>query len=123
MSKFNQLLVIAFVGLAGISSAASAHPKVTQTTPAANAAVATSPKEIRLSFNETLEAKFSGAEIQNQSGQKVDTGRVSTDPKDSKQMVIPLSSPLAAGTYTVMWHAVAADSHRVKGSYSFTVKP
>jgi copper resistance protein C len=123
MSKLNKSMVIALVGLAGLSSAASAHPKVTQTTPAANAALAASPKEIRLSFNETLEANFSGAEIQNQSGQKVQTGKVSTDPKDPKQMVIPLSSPLPAGTYNVVWHAVAADSHRVKGSYSFTVKP
>ncbi len=123
MSKVSTLMFIGAVSLAGLSSAAAAHPKLTQTMPEANAVVTAGLSEIRLIFSEGLEPSFSGAELKNQAGQKVDTGKTAADPKDTKQLVIPLPSPLPAGTYNVVWHAVAADSHRVKGSYSFTVKP
>jgi len=39
--------------------------------------------------------------------------------KDQKQLVVPLPGPLMAGHYTVTWHAVSEDTHRVKGEYSF----
>lgn len=123
MSKVSTLMFLGAMTLAGLSSAAIAHPKLTQTMPEANATVSTGPNEIRLTFNESLEASFSGAEIKDEGGKKIETGKASTDPKDSKQLVIPLSAPLTAGKYKVTWHAVAADTHKVKGSYSFTVKP
>jgi len=41
---------------------------------------------------------------------------------DGKTLVGKLQSPLPAGTYKLGWHAVTADTHRVKGSYSFVVK-
>ena len=30
--------------------------------------------------------------------------------------------PLAPGTYRVTWHAVSADTHRMEGAYTFTVR-
>jgi methionine-rich copper-binding protein CopC len=116
-------MFLSTVSLAVLSSAAFAHPKLIRTMPGADAVVTASPSEIRLIFSERLEPSFSGAEFKTQAGQKVDTGKAAPDPKDTKQLVIPLPSPLPAGTYNVNWYAVAADSHRVKGSFSFTVKP
>lgn len=123
MSKLNQLILAGLIGLMGLSPAAMAHPKLTRTAPEANATVAASPGELRLTFSEALEASVSGADIKDKDGNTIATGRASTDPKDSKQLVIPLPTALAAGTYNVIWHAVAEDSHKVKGAYSFTVKP
>ena len=123
MSKIRTLMFLGAVSLAGLSSAAVAHPKLIGTMPEANAVVTTGPSEIRLIFSERLEPSFSGAELKTQAGQKVDAGKAASDAKDTKQLVIPLPSPLPAGTYNVDWHAVAADSHPVKGSFSFTVKP
>lgn len=123
MSKLGPFMVAGLLGLTGLSSAALAHPKLASALPDANSTVTTVPNELRLKFNEELEASFSGAEIKGDDDRKIETGKASTDPKDSTQLVIPLQSPLSAGTYTVTWHAVGADSHKVKGSYSFTVKP
>lgn len=105
-----------------VATAAYAHPKLVKSDPAANAVVSTGPKELRLSFNEELVPKFSSADVTDQKGQKVEIGTTAADPADKKQLIVPLSKPLAAGTYKVEWHAVAADTHRVQGSYSFTVK-
>ena len=105
------------------ATSALAHPKLVKSDPAADAVVTASPKELRLSFNEELVPKFSSADVKDQKGQKVEVGAVAADPADKKQLVLPLTKPLADGTYKVDWHAVAADTHRVEGSFSFTVKP
>jgi copper resistance protein C len=99
-----------------------AHPKLTAADPPADAVVSNSPKEIKLTFNEGLTAKFSGIELKDQRGQQVNTGAATIDPADKKQLVIPISAPLTEGTYTIIWHAVGADTHRVQGRFSFTVK-
>ena len=114
------MLALVLPGLAATD--ASAHPKLTLAIPAANAVIATSPKELRMSFNEGLVAKFSGVEVKTDKGQKIETGQAAADPADKKQLVIPLPTALADGTYNVAWHVVSEDTHRVKGSYSFTVK-
>ena len=118
-------LIVALIGLTSIatmSTAALAHPKMTSSTPADNAIVAAGPTEIRIMFNENLEPSLSGGDVLNKAGKKIETGKAITDPKDKKQMVIPIVGQLADDTYTVDWHAVAADSHRIKGKYTFTVK-
>ena len=106
----------------GMSSSALAHPKLMSSMPAADATVTAGPSELRLTFNENLEASMSGVDVKDQSGKKIETGKAATDPDDAKLLVIPLSAPLGDGTSNVDWHAVASDTHRIKGSYAFTVK-
>jgi methionine-rich copper-binding protein CopC len=105
-----------------IAQPALAHPKLTATIPAADTQTL-SPQEIRLSFSEALVAKFSGLDLKDQDGKRVETGPAASDPKDRKQLIVPVKAVLAPGRYTVEWHAVSEDTHRVKGSYSFEVKP
>ena len=121
MLRNTSMVVLTLMGSA-VSTAAYAHPKLVKSDPAANAVVSAAPKELRLSFNEELVPKFSSAEVKDQKGQKVEIGTASTDPTDKKQLVVPLSKPLTAGKYKVVWHAVAADTHRVQGDYTFTIR-
>ena len=122
MLRDTTVAIVSLVAGSVVATAAFAHPKLVKSDPAADAVVAASPKELRLSFNEELVPKFSSADVKDQKGQKVEIGTAAANPTDKKQLVVPLSKPLAAGTYKVEWHAVAADTHRVQGSYSFTVK-
>ena len=123
MMRNISMAIVSLVAGSVVATAALAHPKLVKSDPAADAAVSGSPKELRLSFNEELVPKFSGADVKDQKGQKVEVGAAAADPADKKQLVLPLTKPLAAGTYKVEWHAVAADTHRVEGKFSFTVKP
>ena len=104
-----------------VVTAANAHPRLTGTAPTAGGSTISPPNEIRLTFSEGVIAKFSGIELMDQSGKKIKMGETATDPNDQKQLVVPLPAPLNAGVYQVDWHAVSVDTHRVKGSYSFTV--
>ena len=97
-----------------------AHAHLDGSAPAAQS-VGASPSAITLHFTEALEAKFSGFEITDARGAKVNV-KSKADPANAALLVAPLSTPLAAGPYQVSWHIVAKDGHRMQGSYSFTVK-
>ena len=101
------------------ANAANAHPKLESSDPAADATISSTPKEIRLNFSEGVLSKFSGIELKDEAGKPVATGEPATDPKDKKQLIIPMTATLAPSNYTVTWHAVADDTHRVEGKFSF----
>jgi methionine-rich copper-binding protein CopC len=92
-----------------LATSANAHPKLKSASPATDVSSKVSPTEIKLNFSEGVIAKFSGVEIKNESGKTIPTGVPVTDPKDQKQLVVPLPAPLTAGHYTVTWHAVSED--------------
>jgi hypothetical protein len=104
-----------------LDGAAYAHPELLSAEPAAGAAAATSPKQIKITFTEGLIPQFSGAEVKDQAGNAIATGKATVDPANRKQLVVPVNEPLPPGDYKVEWHAVSDDTHRVKGSYSFSV--
>jgi copper resistance protein C len=119
MSKMHALAIVVAAILYG--SLAYAHTELWSTEPAAGAGIA-SPKEIRITFSEAVIPRFSGIELKDQSGKLIATGKSETDPADKKILVVPVNEQLAPGEYKVEWHAVSEDTHRVKGSYSFSVK-
>ena len=101
---------------------ASAHPQLQSAQPAAGSATI-SPKQITITFNEAVIPQFSGVELKDHAGNVFATGRSATDPANKKVLVVPVTEQLAPGDYKVEWHAVSDDSHRVKGSFSFSVTP
>jgi methionine-rich copper-binding protein CopC len=120
--SYNYVAVIFAAAICFIIQPALAHPKLMATISAADAQ-AQSPQEIRLSFSEALITKFSDLHLKDQEGKHVETGPAASDPKDRKHLIVPIKAALAPGRYTVEWHVVAEDTHRIKGSYSFEVKP
>jgi methionine-rich copper-binding protein CopC len=112
---------LAVLAISLLATSAYAHPKLESASPAADVSSKVSPTEIKLNFSQDVIAKLSGVEIKNESGKAIPTGVPVTDAKDRRQLVVPLPAPLTAGHYTVTWHAVSEDTHRVKGEYSFGV--
>ncbi|OAF07769.1 hypothetical protein AYJ54_16840 [Bradyrhizobium centrolobii] len=120
----SQTRTFAFALVAAVlfGSVAYAHPQLQSAEPAADASTA-SPKQIRITFNEAVIPQFSGVELKDQAGKLIATGKAENDPANKKILVVPVKGELTPGDYNVEWHAVSADTHRVKGSYSFSVKP
>jgi len=107
----------------GLAPNVYAHPRVISATPAENEILASAPTNIRIEFTERPVAKFSGIELLDARNQAVPLGPSELLAKDSKVLVAPITSKLEPGDYTVVWHAVAADTHRVDGRYTFHVRP
>jgi hypothetical protein len=103
-----------------ISGWAYAHPALQASNPGQGATVP-APKEIRLTFSENVIPKFSGLTIKDNGGALIETAVPSTDPKDKRQLVVPIVKPLPPGAYDVEWHAVSVDTHKVNGHFSFKV--
>ncbi|MCE9523254.1 MAG: copper homeostasis periplasmic binding protein CopC [Alphaproteobacteria bacterium] len=118
LSRFCVLAVFAT-----FASVAQAHSHLQAAEPAVDAVVQASPPALKLTFSMKLVAKFSGVKLLDSKGNEVPLGAAPTDPANNKILIVPVPAPLAAGEYTVDWHVVAVDTHRMKGTYKFTIKP
>jgi methionine-rich copper-binding protein CopC len=124
MKLSSQKLIAALlttVSLALTPALAFAHGRLERAEPAANGSVDAAPSMLRLTFNEDLESSFSTIKVTDANGAVVGDVKAKVDPSDKK--VLTLAVPkLSAGTYSVQWAVMTADSHKTKGTYKFSVK-
>ncbi len=121
MNKGPSALGVALVVGAWISIA-EAHAHLKKSVPAAGSTVAATLSEIRLQFDEAIEARLSKVKVESKAGVVI-TEPIAGDPADKSTLIVKLSQPLAAGSYKVNWQAISADTHKVKGSFTFHVRP
>ena len=103
---------------AGVPSA-DAHAYLDHASPLVGSTVS-APHEVRMTFSQALEPKFTSAQLRSGSGAAVATGSV--DPANPKEIVIPVHG-LTPGKYKVFWKVLSVDTHRTEGSFGFEVKP
>lgn len=120
------LATAAALALATLASAAQAHPKLLSATPAPNATVA-KPGRVELQFSEKLMPKFSGADLMmtahgGKAHAPMKIAGTAAVGADGRTLMVTPKSPLGAGRYSVAWHVVSADTHRVAGNYAFAVR-
>jgi copper resistance protein C len=106
-----------------LPSAAFAHSQLKTSVPAAGATVAPGPSELRLQFNEPVEARFCKVSVELKGGKVVTSSPPTSDATDKTTLIVKFAQPLPAGSYKINWLAVSADTHKVKGSFSFQVHP
>jgi methionine-rich copper-binding protein CopC len=106
-----------------MSGQAIAHAQLSSATPAADGTIATSPAELDLTFSEDINLIFSGVEVVGPNGSNIEIDEAFLAPDDESTLIVPIPSTLPAGIYTVNWHVLSKDGHKIHGSYTFTVKP
>ena len=116
------VLTLAAAILCGVG-VVNAHPELQSAEPAIGSTTTASPKQIRITFNERVVPQFSGIELRDRTEKTIATGKAATDPANRKILVVPITEQLPPGDYKVEWHAVSDDTHRVKGTYFFSVSP
>src|SRR5436190_2523799 len=115
-------LIAGFFFVALSVAAAQAHAHLKSSDPAADSTLTASPTAIHLTFEMRIVAKFSGAKVVDAAGKEMALGTATLDPQDANGLVVPVSAQLSPGEYTVEWHVVAVDSHRMTGSFKFRIK-
>ncbi len=108
-----------FLATAG-PRAALAHAFPDHATPAVGGTVAQSPTAVKIWFTQKLEPSFSGMEVLDAKGTRVDNGDAKVDAQDSSLLQVSLK-PLPPGTYKVVWRVVSVDTHATNGDFTFTV--
>lgn len=102
---------------------AHSHARLTNSMPAADATTWASPSEIRLQFDEPIEARFSKMTVETKGGRPIAADPVSTDPADKKILVLKLMEVVKPGSYKVSWRVISLDTHKISGTFTFHVKP
>ena len=112
--------VLAPIAVCMAAVGALAHAFLEGAVPPVGGTVTGAPREIRLTFSEGVEPRFSGIELSAEDGRAIATEPARIDPSDNKELVLPLP-PLPPGHYHVHWHVVSVDTHRTEGDYNFEV--
>lgn len=102
------------------ATSAFAHADLQSAIPADGTTVAT-PDAVVLTFTEAVSASLSGVVVTATDGRTVATGKATLS-NDKATLTVPLPAKLGAGAYTVEWHALSDDGHKIKGAFTFTVQ-
>ena len=100
-----------------LATPAFAHARLVSSDPAANARIK-APGQIKLQFSENLEPAFSSASLVDSAGKTVPVSK-----SVGSQTITLLPLALKPGAYKVTWQSVGQDTHRLTGSFGFTVIP
>lgn len=118
MPGFTRIVVLAALWLP--PSLALAHAALVSSEPGRRAVLMAPPSEIRLCFNENVEAKFSQVTLSRVGEQgNLALGSIALDPASANCLHVPIEVPLANGSYTVRYRVLSVDGHVVDYGYGF----
>lgn len=100
-----------------------AHGALQRSEPGQGAHLSTAPRELRLTFNESVELAVARLQLIGPDSASVELGRLGLDSDSATVLIAPVQGGLMAGTYTVAWQVAGADGHPVRGSYTFVIAP
>jgi|GEM_PF-585622 len=115
MKKMIALLCVLFVLM---PAQVFAHSKLTESSPAADAVVTTSPEQISLTFNTTI-SSAGRITLLNENGDKLALDNITVD---EDTISAQPAEKLDNGSYTVTWNVIGGDGHAVEGKIGFQVE-
>jgi methionine-rich copper-binding protein CopC len=112
------LVLVAILAVLLPGTPAWAHAQLVSADPIKDAALATAPTAVTLTFSERLNPDFTTIVISDAAKQRVPASAPTTDTVAGS---VALTQPLSNGPYLVAYRVVSVDGHTVQGSYTFTV--
>lgn len=97
-----------------------AHATIDSTDPGSGTTVARSPSAVTLTFDEDVQATLGGVRVFNSQGDRVETGEAEHPGGNGAKVRVSVPH-LDNGTYVVTWRVTSADSHPVRGAFTFSV--
>ena len=122
MKPFLLAATVAALTLAAVperGNSASLHLRLTASTPAKDAVVATAPKELALTYSAVPQLRISRVTLAGPSG-TITTGAIV---QDSLTLRVPITGAMTEGAYTVSWLTASSDGHPIRGTFGFTIRP
>lgn len=120
MTRVLAVLAILLASLALCAQPAAAHASYVRSNPAADARLLRAPTEIRITWSEEVDARFSEIAVLDPSGRSLHEGRTLSG-DDPASLRVGLR-PLVEGGYTVSWRVLSSiDGHETRGSFVFAL--
>ncbi|WP_406331246.1 copper resistance CopC/CopD family protein [Streptomyces sp. NBC_00203] len=111
------LVLVLFGGVGG----ASAHAALTGTDPQDGSVLKSAPRQITLTFSESVGLLDDSFRVLTPENRRVHTGAPGHAGGRSDTARVSLPRGLGTGTFTVAWRVVSADSHPVSGAFTFSI--
>ncbi|MGW6008726.1 copper resistance CopC/CopD family protein [Streptomyces sp. NPDC055210] len=115
------LLGTLFLLLLGGATSASAHSAVRNTDPREGSVLKTAPREVTMTFTESVGITDDSLRVLSPENQRVNAGDTEHVRGSSDQVRVRLRDNLPDGTFTVAWRVVSADSHPISGAFTFSI--
>ncbi|MFF3484770.1 copper resistance CopC/CopD family protein [Streptomyces sp. NPDC002701] len=107
--------------LLGGATSASAHSAVRDTDPREGSVLRTAPREITMTFTESVGVTDDSLRVLSPENRGVHAGAAEHVPGSSDRVRVKLGDDLSDGTFTVAWRVVSADSHPISGAFTFSI--
>jgi copper transport protein len=102
-------------------SQALAHAQLESTSPQRDGLVATQPKLVSFTFDESVGGTPGAVRVYDTTGKRVDDGQAFHPNGSGPTFGVGLKSGLPKGTYTATYRVVSADTHIVTGGFVFAI--
>ncbi|HEX6312996.1 MAG TPA: copper resistance protein CopC, partial [Acidimicrobiia bacterium] len=116
------VLIGAFAVVVLGAAPAYAHAELESTEPQAGGVYDDAPGTVTLRYTEPVEASLGAVRLYDGRGDRLDTGAPSHPGGDGSEVRVDLPG-LDDGSYVVTWRVLSADSHPVRGAFTFQVGP
>ncbi|ELP68027.1 copper resistance CopC/CopD family protein [Streptomyces turgidiscabies] len=107
--------------LVGGAGTASAHAALRDTDPRDGSVLDSAPRQVTLSFTESVGLLDDSFRVFDPDGRRVSTGEAKHVEGRSDGVRVSLPKGLGKGTFTVAWRVVSADSHPISGAFTFSI--
>jgi copper resistance protein C len=98
------------------------HLRLEKSEPAKGELLTASPTAIRLWFSLPPELAVTVVKLANAEGKAIPLGAPKRASGAKEPVVVDVSQPLAAGSYTVSWKTSSRDGHPIRGDFQFSIK-
>ncbi|MEG3630820.1 copper resistance CopC/CopD family protein [Streptomyces poriticola] len=115
------LVAVLAWALLGGAGPASAHAVPTGSDPREGTVLKTAPRQVTVTFNESVELAEDSVRVLDPDGRPVTGGDPEHADGRADTARVPLAGGLDDGTYTVTWRVLSADGHAVSGAFTFSL--
>lgn len=112
--------VLCLWGLAA-APAASAHATVVSTDPADGTLLPTAPTRVTVTYDEAVSLQLGALRVFAPDGSQVEVGSADHLGGKPQTASVALKPGLKNGTYVASWRVISADSHPVRGAWTFSI--
>jgi copper transport protein len=122
LNKSLRLVALIILACVALPAQAWAHLKLQSSSPAQGDTVRTSLTEIRLTFTQAVEPRYTTVSLLDNNGNAINIGTLEpVGTGKTQQFIYRLTHPVVSGEFVLQWKTAGTDGHVVSGSFDFIV--
>ena len=114
------MAALATMAMIALATPAGAHAQLKSTDPVSGQRFDDGPERVVLTFSEAVEVSFGAIAVYDEDSERLRLGRAIHPGGDRRAVAVDLPD-LESGGYVVTWRVLSADSHPIRGAFTFRV--